>query len=238
MTELRTQVVIVGAGPAGLFLGHLLQQAGIDNVVLERRSREYVERRVRAGVIEHGVANTLDDTGAGERMRREGLLHHGVEFRFDHASHRVALSELTNGKTITVYGQQELVKDLIALRVGSGGELLFDSEASQVSDLNGDRAIVEGTGPQGPFRITADFVAGCDGSLGWLTSPCPRRWCVVTNERTPLPGWVSWPKRPDVGRADLLSPPARFRLVLDAFSDDQSFVPRRRAEREPRRVVR
>lgn len=166
MKELRTQVTIVGAGPAGLFLGHLLAQRGIDNVIIERRSREYVERRVRAGVIEHGVANSLDEAGAGERMRREGLVHHGVEFRFGHTSHRIPLSELTNGKTITVYGQQELVKDLIALRLNSGGELHFDTEARSISDLDSDHAVVEGVGPTGSLRVTSEFVAGCDGSYG------------------------------------------------------------------------
>jgi len=194
--ELRTQVVIVGAGPAGLFLGHLLQREGVDSVIVERRSRDYVERRVRAGVIEHGVANSLDEAGVGERMRREGLSHSGVEFRFDHTSHRVALSELTDGNTILVYGQQELVKDLIALRLTSGAPLHFDSEVTGLHDLDGDRPAVEGVGPDGAFRVTCDFVAGCDGSFGVANKAMPssaRRyeraypfaWLGVLAEATP-----------------------------------------------------
>jgi p-hydroxybenzoate 3-monooxygenase len=171
--EWRTQVVIVGAGPAGLLLGHLLQREGIDSVIVERRSREYVERRVRAGVIEFGVANSLDAVGAGERMRREGLPHHGVEFRFDHESHRLALSELTDGKTITVYGQQELVKDLIAIRTAADAALHFETEATGLADLTTDRPIVEGMTPDGPFRLSCDFVAGCDGSFGVANQSLP-----------------------------------------------------------------
>jgi p-hydroxybenzoate 3-monooxygenase len=173
VNELRTQVVIIGAGPSGLLLGHLLHREGIDTVILERRSREYVERRVRAGVIEYGVANSLDEFGAGERMRREGLLHHGVEFRFDHESHRVALSNLTDGKTITVYGQQELVKDLIALRLTSGAPIVFDCEAASIGDLESDRPVVEAVGLEGNVRYTCEFVAGCDGSFGVASQSLP-----------------------------------------------------------------
>jgi p-hydroxybenzoate 3-monooxygenase len=171
--ELRTQVVIVGAGPAGLLLGHLLGREGVDTVVLERRSREYVEKRVRAGVIEYGVANLIEQCGAGERMRSEGLVHHGVEFRFERTSHRVALSELADGRAITVYGQQEVVKDLVALRLAAGATLRFDTEVTSLDALTSDRPNVHATGPDGPLTITGDYVAGCDGSFGVANRSMP-----------------------------------------------------------------
>jgi len=171
--ELRTQVVIVGAGPAGLLLGHLLEREGVDNVVLERRSREYLEQRVRAGVIEFGVANLIDEAGAGERLRREGLVHHGVEFRFERHSYRVPLSELADGKTITVYGQQEVVKDLIALRLQSGAPLLFNAEVAVIDGLTSDEAFVEGEDSEGKLRISCQYVAGCDGSFGVANRSIP-----------------------------------------------------------------
>ncbi len=172
MKEIRTQVVIVGAGPAGLLLGQLLQREGIDSVVLERRSREYVQKRVRAGVIEFGVANFIEAAGAGARMRREGLVHHGVEIRFERTSHRIALSELAGGKSIVVYGQQEVVKDLVELRANSGAALLFDTEVTSIG-LSDHEAFVEAKGPEGPVRITGDFVAGCDGSFGVANRTIP-----------------------------------------------------------------
>jgi len=171
--ELRTQVVIVGAGPAGLLLGHLLEREGVDNVVLERRSREYLEQRVRAGVIEFGVANLIDEAGAGERLRREGLVHHGVEFRFERHAYRVPLSELADGKTITVYGQQEVVKDLIALRLQSGAPLLFNAEVAVIDGLTSDEAFVEGEDSEGKLRISCQYVAGCDGSFGVANRSIP-----------------------------------------------------------------
>src|SRR5258708_5822011 len=112
---MRTQVAIIGAGPAGLMLAHLLTRSGIESVVLESRSRDYVEQRVRAGVLEQGTVDLMVRTGAGERLLREGLVHHGIELRFEGKGHRLPLTELSGGRSITVYGQQEVVKDLIRL---------------------------------------------------------------------------------------------------------------------------
>jgi p-hydroxybenzoate 3-monooxygenase len=171
--ELRTQVAIVGAGPAGMLLGHLLGRDGIDCVVMERRSRDYVEKRVRAGVVEYGIANLLESSGAGERMRSVGLVHHGVEIRFEGRAHRIALSELADGKPITVYGQQEIVKDLVALRLESGAPLFFDCEVTELSGLEGDGPSVLATSAEGPLRVTCEYVAGCDGSFGVANRAMP-----------------------------------------------------------------
>ncbi|MFC0526816.1 4-hydroxybenzoate 3-monooxygenase [Phytohabitans kaempferiae] len=160
---MRTQVAIVGAGPAGLMLAHLLKLGGVDSVVIERRGRDHVERRVRAGVLEHPTVELLREAGVADRLDREGMPHHGISLRFDGADHRIALTDLT-GKSITVYGQQEVVKDLIAARVGAGEPLLFD-----VSDVVVDAAapLVTFTDADGtPQRLECDFVAGCDGSHG------------------------------------------------------------------------
>src|SRR5947199_3470051 len=113
MNMAKTQVAIIGAGPAGLVLSHLLARLDKDNVVLERRDRAYVEQRVRAGVLEQGTVDLLAELGVAERLRREGLVHHGIELRFEGQGHRIAMSDLTGGRAITVYGQQEVVKDLI-----------------------------------------------------------------------------------------------------------------------------
>jgi p-hydroxybenzoate 3-monooxygenase len=161
----RTQVGIVGAGPAGLVLGHLLHLRGIESVVLEARSRDYVEQRVRAGVLEQGTVNLLSEIGVGERMERQGLVHHGVELRFAGRGHRIDFQDLT-GRAITVYGQQEVVKDLIAARLDFGGELLFE-----VEDVRPEG--IETESPSLSFRyegeerlLDCDVIAGCDGFHG------------------------------------------------------------------------
>ena len=136
MTPRRTQVAIVGAGPAGLLLSHLLLRDGIESVVIESRSREYAEHRVRAGVLEQGSVDVLVECGLGDRMRREGLVHRGIELRFGGRGHRLDLAELTGGRSITVYGQQEVVKDLIAARIAAGGEIHFDARVSRVHGLS------------------------------------------------------------------------------------------------------
>jgi p-hydroxybenzoate 3-monooxygenase len=189
MLEVRTQVAIIGAGPAGLLLGHLLSREGIDNVIFEHRSREYVEHRVRAGVIEYGIAKLLSDAGVGERMRRDGLVHHGIELRFDRASHRVALSELAGGKPITVYGQQEVVKDLVAARLELGAPLYFEAEVTSLDGLTTDRPLLEAATSEGSMRVTSDFVAGCDGTFGVANRAIPGN-LVRRYERTYPFSWL------------------------------------------------
>ncbi|GAA4591023.1 4-hydroxybenzoate 3-monooxygenase [Planotetraspora phitsanulokensis] len=159
---MRTKVGIIGAGPAGLLLSHLLHLRGIDSVVLERRSRAYVEQRIRAGVLEQGTVDTLVSSGVGERLLREGLPHHGIELRYGGAGHRVAFEKLVPGRAITVYGQQEVVKDLIAARLAAGGDLRFEVDDVVVHDIGTDRPYVT----FGDERLDCDVIAGCDGFHG------------------------------------------------------------------------
>jgi p-hydroxybenzoate 3-monooxygenase len=162
----RTQVGIVGAGPAGLTLARLLELEGIETVVLEDRSREYVEHRIRAGVLEQRTADLLVDAGVGDRLQRGGIVHHGIELQFDGERHRIPLSELAEGRSILIYGQTEVVKDLIAARLDSGLPLLFEVDGVSVGGL-------ESSEPQICFRhdgddheLTCDVIAGCDGFHG------------------------------------------------------------------------
>jgi p-hydroxybenzoate 3-monooxygenase len=162
----HTQVCIIGAGPAGLMLSHLLHLEGIDSVVLETRGRSYVESRVRAGVLEHDTAQLLADTGVGERMRREGLVHTGLDLRFDGVSRRIDLAALTSGRQITVYGQQEVVKDLIAARLAAGGEILFEVTDVSLDGIDGDAPVVRFKHDGTIRELTCLVVAGCDGFHG------------------------------------------------------------------------
>ncbi|GAA3750902.1 4-hydroxybenzoate 3-monooxygenase [Plantactinospora mayteni] len=162
---MRTQVGIVGAGPAGLLLSHLLHRAGIESVVLECRSREYVEHRIRAGVLEQGSVDLLRSCGLGERLDREGLRHEGIELRFGGAAHRIAMTELT-GRAITVYGQQEVVKDLIAARTAAGGDLRFEVSDVRLAGLDSDAPVIRFRHQGRAEELHCDFVAGCDGSHG------------------------------------------------------------------------
>ncbi len=146
---MRTQVGIVGAGPAGLLLSHLLALRGIDSVVVEMRSRAYCEARQRAGVIEDGTARLLRAAGVGERLDREGLEHGGIYLQFAGERHHIDFRDLTGGRTVTVYAQTEVVKDLIAHRIAAGGALHFDVTDTEVDQLESDQPVLRYTGADG-----------------------------------------------------------------------------------------
>jgi p-hydroxybenzoate 3-monooxygenase len=186
---MRTQVAIVGAGPAGLVLSHLLARQGIESIVLESRSREYVERRVRAGVLEQGTVDLLCETGVGERLMREGLVHHGIQLLFDGQAHRIPLTELTGGRSIMVYGQQEVVKDLIRARLEAGGQIVFEAEAVGVEDLTSDRPKVRYRQNGEEALLEADFVAGCDGFWGVCRPSIPESAITVYDKQYPF-AWL------------------------------------------------
>src|SRR5215217_4103941 len=139
---MRTQVGIVGAGPAGLMLAHLLRLDGIESVILEARTRRHVEERIRAGVIEQWARDLLIATGVSERMQREGLVHHGIELRFKGKGHRIDFADLADGKGVMVYGQHEVVKDLIATRLAAGGTIVFEAEDVSVHGFDGDEPMI------------------------------------------------------------------------------------------------
>jgi p-hydroxybenzoate 3-monooxygenase len=166
MTEERTQVAIVGAGPAGLLLGHLLHRRGIEAVVLEVRSREYCEARIRAGVLEQGTRDVLRENDLGERMEREGLIHGGIYLRFAGASHHIPMDELTGGRVVTIYGQTEVVKDLIAARLELGAPLRFECDEVRVDGLEEDEPVVRYRYEGAEHVLRAEIVAGCDGFHG------------------------------------------------------------------------
>lgn len=160
---MRTQVGIVGGGPAGLVLARLLELEGIDTVVLEDRSRAYVEQRIRAGVLEHGTAELLDSAGVGGRMRSEGLVHRGIYLQVDGERHHVPMTELTGGRTLVVYGQQEVVKDLIVARLAAGLPLLFEAECLAVTDW-AEHPVAHFRGPDGRTdHLECDLLVGADG---------------------------------------------------------------------------
>ncbi|HEY8634404.1 MAG TPA: 4-hydroxybenzoate 3-monooxygenase [Candidatus Dormibacteraeota bacterium] len=162
---LRTTVAIIGAGPAGLLLAHLLHRAGVDSVVLENRSRDHIERRVRAGVLEAGAAQLLRDAGVGERLDREGLEHGGIHLRFGGESHRIDFKELT-GRAIFVYGQQEVVKDLVQARLDAGGPILFEAEAREIRDIDQDHPSILFSKGGHDELLECNYVVACDGSHG------------------------------------------------------------------------
>jgi len=184
----RTQVAIVGAGPAGLTLARLLELEGIETVVLEDRSREYCERRIRAGVLEQRTVELLRDAGVGERMDREGIVHGGIHLQFDGERHHVPMHELT-GRSIVIYGQTQVVKDLIEARVASELPLLFEVDDVSVHDLDSERPRIRFTHDGTPNELECEVVAGCDGFHG-VCRPSIPAGVLRTFEREYPFGWL------------------------------------------------
>jgi p-hydroxybenzoate 3-monooxygenase len=190
---MRTQIGIVGAGPAGLVLSHLLHLQGIDSIVIENRSRQYVEDRVRAGVLEQGTADLLTETGVGARLKREGLIHHGVMFRFAGRTHRFDFDQLSNGRCIIVYPQNKVVADLFDARAAAGGRVIVEAEDVSVHDFGDSGSAVK---PRIRFRaagksheLTCDFIAGCDGFHG-VCRPSIPAGALTTFDRVYPFGWL------------------------------------------------
>jgi p-hydroxybenzoate 3-monooxygenase len=185
---MRTQVGIVGAGPAGLMLARLLRLRGIDSMIIENRSRHYIENRIRAGLIEHWAADLLAEVGVGERMLREGMLHWGLNIGINGDLHRIDFKKLVN-KRVTIYGQQEVVKDLVARRLSDGGELLFEVDGVSVQELTSERPRIRFTHEGKPQEIECDFIAGCDGFHGICRPSIPDGVLSVFERDYPF-GWL------------------------------------------------
>jgi p-hydroxybenzoate 3-monooxygenase len=169
----RTQVAIVGAGPAGLLLSHLLHRDGIESVILEVRTREEIEGTIRAGVLEQGTVDLLKEVGVGERLAREGFVHHGIELRFALRGHRIDLTDLTGGKAITVYAQHEVIRDLVKVRLDAGGSIVFEAKSVTVHDPETDAPKVRYEKGGAPQELVCDYIAGCDGFHGVCRTSMP-----------------------------------------------------------------
>ncbi len=185
---MRTQVGIVGAGPAGLMLALLLRRAGIDSIVIESRSFDYIAQRIRAGLLEQWVANLLTELGVGERMRREGMFHRGIYLNFDGALHHLDFRKLVD-KGVTIYGQQEVVKDLVAHLLADGEQILFEVEDTSIHDFEGERPRIRFRHEGEAKEIDCDFIGGCDGFHG-ICRPSFPAGLLRTYEREYPFGWV------------------------------------------------
>lgn len=185
---MRTQVGIVGAGPAGLMLSHLLHLSGIESIIIENRSREYCEARVRAGLIEQWARDLIIDSGVGERLQREGLYHHGIKMTFGRGLKALDFTALV-GRGITVYGQQELVKDLIARRLADGGQIMFDVDDTSVSAIDAKHPKIRFRQGGTAREIDCDFIGGCDGFHGVCRPSIPDGVLTTFDRDYPF-GWV------------------------------------------------
>ncbi|WP_438858121.1 4-hydroxybenzoate 3-monooxygenase [Achromobacter spanius] len=187
---MRTQVAIIGAGPAGLMLSHLLYLQGIESVVLERRSREAICATIRAGVLEQGTVDLMSDAGLGARMRREGFRHEGTVLRVGGVDRRIDFVELTGGRAVMVYAQHEVIKDLVDARLASGGDLRFEVANVSLHDLASSRPFVRYGGYSGELQtVQADFIVGCDGTHGVSRAAIAPQALQTVEHRYPY-GWL------------------------------------------------
>ena len=186
---MRTQVAIIGAGPAGLFLSLLLRRLGIDSVILELHTRDYIETRVRAGLLEYNTVQLMHELGVGDRLNRQGLQHGGIELRFNGRGHRIDFRELAAGKCVTIYAQHEVIKDLVAARLATNKPLLFEATNAQLHALDSTSPYVTFQHNGTAQRIDCDFIAGCDGFHGVSRSAIPNGVLAVYDRDYPF-GWL------------------------------------------------
>lgn len=186
---MQTQVAIIGSGPAGLLLGQLLHRAGIDSVILERRSRDYVLARIRAGVLERGTVGLMDEIGASQRLHAEGLRHDGVELLFGGRRHRIDLAGLTGDRHVTVYGQTELTRDLMDHRDACGAPTIYEADAVALHDFDGQKPFVTYKAGGVAQRLDCDFIAGCDGYHGISRASVPDSALTLFERVYPF-GWL------------------------------------------------
>jgi p-hydroxybenzoate 3-monooxygenase len=185
----ETQVAIIGGGPAGLLLGHLLNLHGVETVIVEARDRRHCETRLRAGVLEQGTRDVLIDAGVGDRLQREGLVHHGIYLRFEGESHRIPLSDHANGRTVTVYGQTEVVRDLIAARLDSGAPMHFECSDVRIADVDTPVPVVKYVHDGAAHELRCQIVAGCDGFHGITRQAIPATVLRTWNRDYPF-AWL------------------------------------------------
>ncbi len=189
MGSIRTQVCIIGSGPSGLLLGQLLQNAGIDNIILDRVDEDYILGRVRAGVLETGTCGLMKQAGADGRMKKEGLIHHGFDLAFGGNSHNINLLKLTRGQSVMVYGQTELTRDLFDKRRQTGGQSIYSVSAVEPRDFDNIKPFVTFKKDGQNHRIDCDFIAGCDGFHGVSRQAVPES-ALKTYERVYPFGWL------------------------------------------------
>ena len=186
---MRTQVVIIGAGPAGLLLGCMLDKAGIDNIILERQSKDYVMARIRAGILEQTTVDMLHDVGAGARLTQEGIPHHGVNIAFGQHVEAIGLGANTGGKMVTAYGQTEVTKDLYDLRLANGSKIIYHAEDVAIAGFDGDHPEVSFSTDGAATTIRCDIIAGCDGYHGVSRASVPPAAINLFEKTYPF-GWL------------------------------------------------